>query len=99
MGSKVPCATVTPLRTEGTPYSVVGWCRRPDSNRHEGCPSADFESAASANSATSASARKQNNGAEDGIRTRDPLLGNWPPTMQAASVSDEAAQAMLAAHN
>ena len=65
MGFKVPCATVTPLRKESTFLKSQGtfsiavanrciWCRRPDSNRHEGHPSTDFESAASTSSATSA---------------------------------------------
>jgi hypothetical protein len=45
-------------------------CRGPDSNRHGSYLPQDFKSCASANSATPA-----NDGAEDGVRTRDPHLG------------------------
>ena len=38
-------------------------------------------------------------GAGDEARTRDPLLGNYPDAMQAASESGKAAGSMLAATN
>ena len=38
-------------------------------------------------------------GAEDGIRTRDPLLGNYPGILQAASEANRPRFGMLAANN
>jgi hypothetical protein len=68
-GSKVPCATTTQLGILFFTSVLFRWCRRSDSNRHGGHPPTVFETAASTHSATSA-------GAEDRIRTRDPLPGN-----------------------
>ena len=52
---------------------ILIWCRGPESNRYGNHLPQDFKSCASASSATPA--RKNKNGAEDGIRTRDPNLG------------------------
>jgi hypothetical protein len=39
---------------ETASYPLILWCRWPESNRHDSCPSRDFKSLASANSATAA---------------------------------------------
>jgi hypothetical protein len=55
-GLKDPKSSVLPLHN-GAPLShslQAIWCRRSDSNRHEGCPPTVFETVASTCSATSA---------------------------------------------
>ena len=63
------------LQTSALPlgYVAVNWCRGPESNRYGYHYPRDFKSLASASSATAADTIK--GGAENEIRTRDPLLG------------------------
>ena len=55
-GLEDPKSSVLPLHNAAT---RPDWCRRTGSNRHEGCPSTVFETAASACSATSASMERK----------------------------------------